>query len=114
MNIEKEIIQYLSDEMPEIPVYADVPNPRPDTMVSIERTGGVSDSIVIDRPQISIMCWAPSRLEASELAYRVDKIIRDWDNLHVVDIERSGLFNFPDADGSPRYQITLEGTTYLP
>lgn len=113
MNIEGEIIGYLSGRLPGVAVRGDVPNPRPDRLVTVERTGGSADSIVLDRPQISIMCWAPSRPAASELALEVDDALRGWDDPRVPSFERSGLFNFPDSDGSPRYQLTFEGVAYI-
>lgn len=112
MDIEAALIEYLSEKFPELHVSADVPNPRPAQMVSVERTGGRADSIVLDHPQLSVMCWAASRSEAAKLAYLVDDAISEWDDDRIPLMERSGLFNFPDSDGSPRYQITLEGVAY--
>lgn len=113
MNIEAAIIQYLSEQLPDVHVAGDVPNPRPDRVISVERTGGGSDNIVLDHPELSLLIWDESKEKASNLAYEVDRLLSEWDDPRVVDLDRSGLFDFPDSDGHPRYQITLEGIVYL-
>lgn len=112
MNIEKAIIDYLKPLMPDVKVSGDVPNPRPKLLVTVERTGGSSDSIVLDHPQIALQCWASTRYGASELAYRVDKAMKGFDGPEIAHIERSSLYNFPDDKGNPRYQITYEAVVY--
>ena len=40
MNIEAEVIQYLSGKFSAIPVYGEIPENRPKTMLVVDRTGG--------------------------------------------------------------------------
>lgn len=113
MNIEKAVIGYLGPLLPGVTVAGDVPNPRPAKLVTVERTGGGSEQKVLDRPQLALQCWAQTREEASELAYQVDVLMDDIDvNTDIPDMKRTGLYNFPDEKGNPRYQVTFEAVTY--
>lgn len=112
MNIEKAIIKYLGSVMPDTVVCGDVPNPRPKKLVTVERTGGSADSIVLDRPQLAVQCWAETRVEAADLAYEVDSLIAEIDDQEIPEISRSSLYNYPDEDGNPRYQIVYDAVTY--
>lgn len=113
MNAEIAVISYLSDAIPDVNVSADLPNPRPEKAITIERTGGAENSIVLDHPTIAIQCWANTRLEAALLADEVDKAMRVWDNPSVPDVQRSGKYNFPDEYGNPRYQLVYDLIVYL-
>lgn len=112
MNIEKVIIAYLAPLIPDVRVSGDVPNPRPEKLVTVERTGGEAANIVCDYPRLAIQCWASSRAKAAELAYKVDDLLLDIDDPSIPDISRSGLYNFPDEAGNPRYQITYDIIAY--
>lgn len=113
MNIEALLIAYLSNELPDINVSADLPNPRPSKAITVERTGGREDSIVLDHPTIAIQCWASTRLEAALLADEVDRVMRDWNDPGVPDVLRSGKYNFPDEYGNPRYQLVYDLIVYI-
>lgn len=113
MNIEAAVIAYLSEELPGIHVSADLPNPRPDKAITLERTGGSLDGHVLDHPTIAVQCWASSRLEAALLADQVDETMRNWNDPSVPSIERSGKYNFPDEYGNPRYQIVFDLLFYV-
>lgn len=112
VNVEQILIDYLIPLLPGVTIAADVPNPRPEKLVTIERTGGGADSIVLDRPALMVQCWAKSRVEASNLAYEVDALILDIDHADICKIDRTGLYNFPDEKGNPRYQITYSAVAY--
>lgn len=112
MNIEKYIIGYLNEHLPEIHVGADVPNPRPDECITVERTGGSADRIVLDHPQITLQCWAKSRAEAADLADKADHLMLDMDGPSVPVVERNSLYNYPDSRGNPRYQIVYDIIAY--
>lgn len=111
-NIEKILIDYLKPLLPDTIVASDVPNPRPERLVTVERTGGGADSIVLDRPQVMIQCWAPTRVDAYHLAADVDSFLLDIDSLELCSIVRTGLYNFPDEKGNPRYRITYQIIAY--
>lgn len=112
MDIESVLIKHLTEAFPEIDVCGDVPIPRPETLITVERVGGRADNIVLDYPRVAVQCWAPTRADAAELAYQVDSALLDIDDVRIPDMERSELYNFPDEHGNPRYQIVVEVTAY--
>ena len=111
-NIEKFLIDYLRPLLPDVTVASDVPNQRPEKLVTIERTGGGADSIVLDRPLIMVQCWASSRVKACDLAATVDSLLLDIDAIDLCSIERTGLYNYPDEHGNQRYRITYQIIAY--
>lgn len=112
VDIEATIIAYLKNAG--YAAYADVPNPRPETFVTVERTGGGLDSLVIDRPTVAVQSWANTRLEASKLSMEVDGHLRQM-ALAIPDVcyvERDSLYNWPDEYGNnARYQGVYHITT---
>lgn len=111
MNIETKIIEYLTEKGHK--AYANVPRKRPETFVTVERTGGGFDSVIIDRPTVAVQMWAPSRLAASELAYAVrDNILKMNELVGISKVSLNALYNFPDADsGTNRYQAVFDFVT---
>lgn len=86
----------------------EVPNPRPERFVSIERTGGGVTGIVLDNPTVAIQCWAPTRAEAAEMAYSIRDMLPSFKyeaNVRAVLINSIASFPAPD---SPRYQIVAD------
>lgn len=94
-------------------ITTEVPNPRPDRFITIERTGGISDRWQ-DRPQVAIQCWAKSRWEAEELASRVKTWVNEVLRYHP-QVSRVGVgwsYNFPDPDSrQPRFQVLVDFRT---
>lgn len=113
MNAEVALIQYLTKSFPDVNVSSDLPNPRPPQAITLERTGGGEDSIVLDRPTIAIQCWSNNHVDAMLLADEVDKAMREWDNPSIPDIHRSGKYYFPDEYGNPRYQLVYDLIVYI-
>ena len=111
MNIETKIIDYLKKKG--FQAYANVPSSRPASFVTVERTGGGFDSVIIDRPTVAVQMWAPSRLAASELAYAVrDNILKMNELVGISKVSLNALYNFPDADsGTNRYQAVFDFVT---
>lgn len=110
MNVEAEIIRYLSDCG--IKAYADVPNPRPDEFVTVELTGGTIEYGRVGRPTVAIQSWSRSRYSASELAIRVDSLMRDIVSVPTfARCRRNSLYNFPD-EAQARYQGVYDLVTY--
>lgn len=110
VDIEALLIDYLSSILP-IPVAADVPEDKPARFVSLERTGGGSRQLVVDRPIVAIQCWADSRADAELLAAMVDKSIKFMPDEYpdVVDASRNSAYNFPDPSSrKSRYQIVYD------
>lgn len=110
VNIEEIIIAYLSNVF-DIETYADVPKEYPVRFVTVERTGGIRDSLVIDRPMVAVQCWAETRRDAADFAYKVDDALRSLPahNKRVTFARRNSLYNFPDPESKkPRYQLVYE------
>ncbi len=62
-------IAYL-DALNAVDVVADVPIPRPETLIQVRRVGGTAE-LVRDRARLDIWAWAPTSLEAMTLALAV-------------------------------------------
>lgn len=113
IDIEAEIIAYLSGVL-ELPIVADVPNPRPERFVLVERTGGSDLEKYVDCPTVAVQSWAPTRFEASTVSRDVDALLLDMPGevLNVMSCERNSLYNFPDPDSrQARYQGVYEFIT---
>ena len=108
MNIETKIIDYLKKKG--FQAYANVPSSRPASFVTVERTGGSHDSVVIDRPTVAIQAWADKRLSASELAYSVrDALSEMVSETNICKVSINSIYNFPDpVSGSNRYQLVVD------
>ena len=110
MNVEKAIIEYLNSKG--IKAYADVPKPRPEEFATVERVGGSSDSVVVDRPVVAIQAWAQTRYGASSLMYQIDSYMRDIavGTNGIMRCKRNSLCNWPD-ENQARYQAVYDLVT---
>lgn len=105
VDIEAAIIAYLREF--DYEAFADVPNPRPDYFITVERTGGGDLEKDIDLPTVAVQSWSPTRYEASLLSKDVDALLLDMPGEveDVMNCERDTLYNFPDPDSkTARYQ----------
>lgn len=67
--VAKSVIEsYLADDTP---VVGRVPNPRPDSFVTIVRSGGPKANMVSDAATLTVDCWAATDIDAHDLAQRV-------------------------------------------
>lgn len=108
MNIESVVIAYLNSALTP-PVYADAPTGQEAPYIVLERTGGASGSHVIDRPTIVIQCYGETRLSSSEMAYLVEEtMLGITSNPAIKSVTKNSLYNFPDSDGKPRYQVVFD------
>lgn len=111
MNIEKTIIEYLNEQFDES-VHSDAPEKRPGSFITVERTGGDLNNVVMDHAVLAVQSWDKrGRYYASELAEKVDTALLKADIMNVTKIERNGLYNFP-APSCFRYQGVYEITYY--
>lgn len=109
MNIEAVIIEHLRGFG--FDAYADVPKPRPERFVTVERTGGRS-KYGIDYPTVAIQAWASTRYEASELIKEVDSVMPNLvAHPEVNRCQRGNMYNYPDEDQA-RYQAVYDLVTY--
>lgn len=91
-----------------------VPATMPATMVKVSLTGGGRDGVASDRAQLTIECWAPDAITASNLARTAyaHMLAAAGTNAGGVFIRRAetvgGVQFFPDPDiTKPRYQFTV-------
>lgn len=114
MNVENLIVQWLAGqpEFADIPVSTDVPADRPDSFVTLERTGGNETTWgLIDRPTLAVQCWAPTRTKAGDLAETVKQVIRRAVEIpQVKHVAIGSTANFPLDESTPRYQLTVDMT----
>ena len=111
MDIESRLVFYLRRELPGTAVHADVPRDKALPLVTLERTGGISDGIALDRPMVAVQCWAETRAEAKNLAYTVKEAMERFDREQgVFRCELSSMSNFPSGQGEPRYQLAFQLT----
>lgn len=91
-----------------------IPNPRPDRLVKVTRTGGVRASVGHELAQVTIECWDVNGPAAADLARLVRGHISA---LHVVDDdivaafarEIGGPVFLPDPQTNlPRYRMTVQ------
>lgn len=108
MNIESRIIKYLKDAGFE--AYANVPAKRPESFVTVERTGGGFDNVIIDHPTIAIQAWGKKRLDASELAYAVRETLQEMvKESGICKVSINTIYNYPDPEsGAARYQLVVD------
>lgn len=114
VDIEREIVAYLTERL-DCTAYAEVPNPRPERFVTVERTGGTQDIYgAIDYPSVAVQSWEATRARAQALADEVDGLMlaMPLDIENVMGSDRNSLYNFPDPDsGQSRYQGIYELVT---
>lgn len=77
VNIEKVVIAFLdANKATGFDVYGDMPDPRPEGFVLVDRTGGPRDNVVQDRSEMLIEVYQKdSRQDASDEAYRIADIL---------------------------------------
>lgn len=117
MNIEKTVIKWLTDR-PEItwPVFADIPENRPEYYITVERTGGSRGTVRIEEPELLISVnHNSSALEASDMALKIDSMI---DNIRlensISNVERLSFSRLDDlAIKYRRYQIYYVFTHFM-
>lgn len=98
-----------------------VPNPRPDRLVVVQRTGGARLNLVADEPTVTVDAWAPTADEAQGIAQRCRAHLHALRGSTVAGVavyrvqELAGPQNLPDPlSSSPRYtfavSLALRGT----
>lgn len=110
MNIEAVIKEYLSSKLAVL-VSVTVPSNRPEKFVTIERTGGPLEYVVMDHATLAIQSWAKTPYEASELANEVDSTMQNLNLPNITKVERNSIYNFPDTQKA-RYQGVYEVIFY--
>lgn len=113
VDIIDALVTYLAPVVG-VPVVGQVPNPRPDAWVLLERTGGVA-GLAADFPMISVDVWGPTKAGASDIAHTVwDQLVRRLppvvDGIRIVRrIGVSGPTYQPQASsGGYRYRLAVQ------
>lgn len=106
VNVEAVLVEHLNDSGLGCEAFMDVPKERPETFVTVERSGGGRDTFR-DLPQVIVQAWGRSRWEASELVDDVaDALWQARFHPNIARVTIGSSHNFPDPDsGQARYQI---------
>ena len=70
-DVEAFVIPFVKSKVGSVTVASKVPNPRPGTFVRAWVNGGAAINPVLERVVITVDCWAPSIVQASQLASAV-------------------------------------------
>ena len=112
--IEKTILDYLSDCLPDVPVYMEVPADRPAFFVVIEKTGS-SRINHIDSATIAVQSYGATLYDAAALNERI-KTAMLYGAVTLDSISRVSLnsdYNYTDtASKHYRYQAVFDVTFY--
>ena len=89
----------------------EVPDPRPEELISVEMTGGSGDRFV-RTASLAVQSWAPPRQRAAEMARLDAEAVPDIaDEPNVFRAVANGSYRWPDPDsGHERYQTNVELT----
>lgn len=79
LNIEKVVIAWLPGIVGgDWPVHGDMPDPRPESFVLVDRTGGPREAMVLDQAEILIEVYHKnSRESASDMALLIGDNVKD-------------------------------------
>lgn len=118
------LTSFLRAELPDyisgVTVGSAVPNPRPDTFVTVRRVGGVAVNRVVDGAFLAVECWGSHDAEAHDLAQICRGLIHSlsgttYDTFTFYRVlEVGGPVNLPDPDSdqsryTATYQVDLRG-----
>lgn len=107
IDIEREILEYLTEYYGSDTVFTDIPKDRPARFITIERTGGNFRDKTIDECMVEIQCWHETREKTASFAYEIDEIMRKMIvRSNISRVDRNSISNFPDRpSGNPRYRL---------
>lgn len=108
-NVEVLVVDWLKTVVGGVPVSGDVPSERPDVFITVDRTGGPREAMVLDRASILIEFYhKTSRLEASNLANSVaDQVVAlEAFDQNITHADVNSLVSLDDLIGGyKRYQL---------
>ena len=108
-NVEKLVIGWLDDHAQITwPVHGDMPDPRPEAFLIVDRTGGAREAMVLDRAEILIEVYhQKSREMASDEAYKIGDLIPELLNIEsITNATVNSIIKLDDTIGKYfRYQI---------
>lgn len=111
-NIETIVIDWLDTIADDYVVSGDIPKVRPDKFITVDRTGGPREAMVLDRAEILIEVYhKDSRLEASEKANeigdRVPELLAFNENITRAKVNSTINLGDPIAQYQ-RYQVYVD------
>lgn len=105
----------LEPARPDVYVGAKVPSPRPPRFVTIERVGGIQNTIVTDQAMLSVQAWAQRADDAYSIAAMVRALIgrmagHKWLDCLVYRVDEvGGVQHSPDpVSDQERYIFTVQ------
>lgn len=107
LNVEAFLISYLKGSLPDVTVNTRVPDPIPERLVVVVRSGGHRLNHVQDRPGVHLLVWGGSELETSELAAEVADLMDALNRSDaamlagVARVEEESLRSDPDMRSKP-------------
>ena len=112
-NIEVVVIDWLKTFVGEdYPVSGDIPKTRPDTFITVDRTGGPREAMVLDRAEILIEVYDKnSRLTCSDKANAIADAVPQLPGYHVniTGARVNSVVNLPDLIAQfNRYQVYVD------
>jgi hypothetical protein len=126
-DVEALVKARLDSELPsywfeDVTVDTVIPNPRPDVLIVVRRTGGPRLNLVADGAQLTVEAWHPADSDAQTLAQICRALIEAMQGQRLDDTtvytvtELAGPQNLPDPlSEHPRYtfsvQIAVRGAT---
>lgn len=115
LTCEGLLIAYLNATLTGgVRAFGDVPAARPESFVTVERTGGGYGRHWQD-VLLAVGCWHTSRAKAAALGEQVAALLVQAP-AHVPRLAATGvqsIYNLPDPDsGQARYQLTATATIY--
>ena len=116
LNIQTDLRGRLARAFPDAEVKRFTPERIPDRLITIQREGGRRQNDLVDGPGVGIYVWAPSELEASEMADEVADLMASLafsEGYEVV--EQEAMYSAPDPDTDhPRWYLSYTLRTHYP
>lgn len=112
-NIEVIVIEWLNSVAGEdYPASGDIPKTRPASFITVDRTGGSREAMVLDRAEILIEVYnKSSRLDASNKALEIGDLIpalKAYEH-NITRADVNSIVNLPDLTAQyQRYQIYVD------
>lgn len=110
MDVESIVIAWLTSVVDAAyPVSGDIPDPRPASFITVDRTGGPREAMVLDRAEILIEVYhKTSRSQARNQAQAIGDAIRQLEGYdeNITRARVNSVVNLADTIGQyQRYQV---------
>lgn len=117
LNVQGDLRKRLADAFSPVEVKVNVPENRPEKLITVTREGGYRVNKLQDSPGIGIYCYAPTEQQAWELA---DKVADFMESLSFADgyelVAQETMYSDPDpyVKNQPRWYLSYTITTHKP